>query len=230
MAVKKTASARKTNTSTSKKTTGKKTVAKKTPAKKPSEKKTVKKNAEKKTVGKDDGTTVKIKVVAGTKNKENKETNTESVLESAFKRMDEAFSRMDETFEKVFGSFDTQTPDTFATFANYVGEKKPSIIKINGLRYYSEEDVAKRVAGTIETCAKVAAQEKARESEVQESVSSKNSTSPDKEYCSKPEPNDCQTPAKVACIAAKVIMYTFVGLIIATSSFGIYHIITALCK
>lgn len=189
-----------------------------------------KKNAEKKTVGKDDGTTVKIKVVAGTQNKENKETNTESVLESTFKRMDEAFSRMDETFEKVFGRFDTQTPDTFSTFANYVVEKKPSIIKINGLRYYSEEDVAKRVAGTIETCAEVAAQEKARESEVRESVSSKNSTSPYKEYCSKPGPKDCQTSAKVACIAAKVIMYTFVGLIIATSSFGIYHIITALCK
>lgn len=156
-------------------------------------------------------------------------------VDRVFSDHESTFAAMNKTFEALEREFDEDSGSSLKSFIENVSDKKPDTITINGRTYYSEEDVAKKIQQTISTCAETAAKEMAKveaerncqgqhvkedtlpnmpEQAQHESLSGKTNT----------------TAQRMANIAAKVIMWTFVAGFVATSIFGIVSLIRIIAR
>lgn len=83
-------------------------------------------------------------------------------FDSLWKRQDAMFDRMDRMFDSFFEKMPKATDFSLNAFIRKVSDTKPDTLTINGRKYYSEENVAHKVADTITTCAQVAIDEMAK--------------------------------------------------------------------
>lgn len=166
------------------------------------------------------------------------------ILDRVFQRFDQSFANMKREFAHVANQLDNIRGDTLKSFVAEVDSKRPQSITINGRTYYSEEDVSEKIQRTISTCAEVSAKEmeKAEEEwrlkESQQATDNMGAESnlgeTDKgleQYLRRRNRDRKEAlTKKLSNVVARVIMWTFGGMIVASCFVGAVTIVKSFLK